>query len=91
MANSRKSISFTVDEGDYQEIMLYAKAKGHGGQFPASTFAHYSTFQMMKKYPLSATETRKIKDLQGTGDESLKAVQPDAPKCSKKQVTEGKI
>jgi len=90
MAKSRKTISFTVDENDYQEIMLYAKAKGHGGQFPASTFAHYSTFQMMKKYPLSATETRKIKDLMGTDNESLKAVQPSISNGNKKQVTEGK-
>ena len=60
MAKSRKTISFTVDEKSYEEIMIYAKAKGHGGQYPASTFAHYAVFQMMKKYPLSVSETRKI-------------------------------
>jgi hypothetical protein len=54
----RKTISFSVDEADYEKIMQYARAKGHGGQFPTSTFAHYAVFQMMKKYPLSQAETK---------------------------------
>jgi hypothetical protein len=56
----RKTISFTVDEADYQKIMDYAKIKGHGGQFPASTFAHFAVFQYIKKYPLSEAELREI-------------------------------
>lgn len=55
----RVKISFTVDELEYNEIMLYAKAKGHGGQAPASTFAHYATFQLMKKYPMTPSEITK--------------------------------
>jgi len=55
----RKVISFSVDDFEYQEISLYAKAKGHGGQAPASTFAHYALFQQMKKYPLSEVERLK--------------------------------
>jgi hypothetical protein len=63
----RKTISITVDESDYEKIKAYAKAKGHGGQHPASTFAHYALFQMMKKYPLSAAELKKIEKLDGKG------------------------
>lgn len=55
----RKTISFTVDVEAYDEILEYARIKGHGGQFPASTFAHYATFQMMKKYPLTEGEKEK--------------------------------
>lgn len=55
----RRTISFTVENFEYEEIMLYAKAKGHGGQFPTSTFAHYAVFQQMKKYPLSEAEKKK--------------------------------
>jgi len=60
MASKRKTISFTVDEEDYQKIMDYAKIKGHGGQYPTSTFAHFAVFQYMKKYPLSEAELREI-------------------------------
>jgi hypothetical protein len=80
MAKKRRTISLTVDEKDYEEISAYAKVKGHGGQHPTSTFAHYAIFQMMKKYPLSASETRKIKETHGITDGSAKAVQPDAPR-----------
>jgi len=52
----RRTISFTVDDFEYEEIKTYAQAKGHGGQTPASTFAHYAVFQQMKKYPLSEGE-----------------------------------
>jgi hypothetical protein len=60
MASKRKTISFTLDTEEYEEILQYARAKGHGGQFPASTFAHYAVFQMMKKYPLSEAEKSKV-------------------------------
>jgi hypothetical protein len=55
----RRTISFTVEDFEYDEIRLYAQAKGHGGQFPTSTFAHYAVFQQMKKYPLSEAERGK--------------------------------
>jgi hypothetical protein len=55
----KRTISFTVDEEEYQEIELYAKAKGHGGQFPTSTFAHFAVFQTMRKTPLSEAEKAK--------------------------------
>ena len=76
----RKTISFTVDGSDYEEIKAYAKAKGHGGQFPTSTFAHYAVFQMMKKYPLSEAETKKYIENYGMSNGEPKAVQPEAPK-----------
>jgi len=57
--SKRKTISFTVDQFKYEEILLYARAKGHGGQFPTSTFSHYAIFQQMKKYPLSDNERAK--------------------------------
>ena len=56
----KRTISFTVSGDDYQKIKEYAKAKGHGGQHPTSTFAHYAVFQYMKKYPLSEAEQREI-------------------------------
>ena len=56
----RKTISFSVDEEDYQKIKDYARIKGHGGQQPTSTFAHFAVFQYMKKYPLSEAEIREI-------------------------------
>jgi hypothetical protein len=58
-AKKRKTISFTVDAEAYDEILQYARIKGHGGQFPASTFAHYAAFQMMKKYPVNEGEKEK--------------------------------
>jgi hypothetical protein len=58
----KRTISFTVESEEYDEIMLYARAKGHGGQFPTSSFAHYAVFQQMKKYPFSGAEkTRYMK------------------------------
>ena len=56
---NRRTISITVDDFEYNEIEIYAKAKGHGGQTPASAFAHYAVFQQMKKYPLSEAERAK--------------------------------
>jgi hypothetical protein len=74
----RRTISFTVDDFEYEEIMRYARMKGHGGQFPTSTFAHYAVFQQMKKYPLSEAETGKYNAVYGNAEKSAKAVQPDA-------------
>ena len=68
MAGPKKTISFSVDQDEYEEILMYAKAKGHGGQFPASTFAHYAVFQQMKKYPLSDTEKAKYGKRDGKQD-----------------------
>ena len=75
----RKTISFTVDDEGYEKIKAYAKAKGHGGQHPTSTFAHYAVFQMMKKYPLSGAEIREIEGRDGKAHSVSKAVQPDTP------------
>ena len=72
----RKTITFKVEEFEFNEIMLYAKAKGHGGQFPTSTFAHYAVFQQMKKYPLSEVERAKYTKEYSEGSDSAKAVQP---------------
>jgi len=74
----KKTISFTPDEFGYDEILRYARIKGHGGQHPASTFAHYAAFQMMKKYPLSEAEIERYEKTYGRVGESPKAVQPDA-------------
>jgi len=74
----KKTISFTVDQEEYEEIRLYARAKGHGGQFPTSTFSHYAVFQQMKKYPLSEAEKAKYGVNDKNNTESPKAVQPDA-------------
>jgi hypothetical protein len=60
MAEKKRTISFTVDEADYKKIFNYAKVKGHGGQHPTSSFAHYAIHQYMKKYPLSIAELEEI-------------------------------
>jgi hypothetical protein len=75
----KRTITFTVEDFEYEEILRYARMKGHGGQFPASTFAHYAAIQLMKKYPLSEAEIKKYNDRYGINNESPKAVQPDAP------------
>jgi hypothetical protein len=77
MEKKRKTISFTVDGADYDEIFEYARIKGHGGQFPTSSFAHYAVFQMMKKYPISEAEKGKYKKRYQKADDPLQAVQPD--------------
>jgi len=51
-----KTISMTVSIELFKELELYAKAKGHGTQYPVSAFLHYAAIQHMKKYPLSDSE-----------------------------------
>jgi hypothetical protein len=75
----RRTITFTVEDFEYEEILRYARMKGHGGQFPTSTFSHYAVIQQMKKYPLSEAEIAKYNKNYGKSGESPKAVQPDAP------------
>jgi hypothetical protein len=76
MSFKKRTISFTVTEHEFEEILMYARIKGHGGQHPASNFAHYSVFQQMKKYPLKNAETDKyMKEYGNTINDSM-AVQP---------------
>ena len=75
---NRKTITFTVDADEFEEILVYARAKGHGGQHPTSTFAHYAVFQQMKKYPLSGAERTKYDKNHAEGGSRPRAVQPDA-------------
>jgi hypothetical protein len=75
----KRTISFTVEDFEYEEILRYARMKGHGGQFPASTFTHYAVIQQMKKYPLSEAEVKKYINSYGVNSGHSKAVQPDAP------------
>ena len=72
----KKTVSFTVTESEYNEILMYARIKGHGGQFPASNFCHYAVFQQMKKYPLKEAEIDKYTKEYGNEAVSPKAVQP---------------
>jgi spermidine/putrescine-binding protein len=76
----KRAISFTVTETEYQEVMMYAVMKGHGGQFPVSNFAHYSLFQQMKKYPLKQAEIDKYMNEYGNAANGPRAVQPWKPK-----------
>ena len=61
----KKTISFTVSEEKYEEIKRYAEANGHGGPYPASTFAHFAVHAYMKKYPLSKAEEAEAKEGDG--------------------------
>jgi hypothetical protein len=72
----RRTVSFTVSDFEYEEILMYAKIKGHGGQYPVSNFAHYSIFQQMKKYPLKEAEIAKYMKEYGNTPTGSKAVQP---------------
>ena len=65
----RRTISFTVDSFEYDEIMTYARAKGHESQFPTSAFAHYAVFQQMKKYPLNDKERAQYTQVPKEGNE----------------------
>jgi len=75
----KRTITFTVEDFEYEEILRYARMKGHGGQFPASTFSHYAVMQQMKKYPISEAEINKYISQYGNSGEISKAVQPEAP------------
>jgi hypothetical protein len=75
----KRTISFTVEDFEYEEILRYARMKGHGGQYPTSVFAHYAVFQQMKKYPISEAEIGRYNKNYSNGGEVSKAVQPDAP------------
>jgi hypothetical protein len=79
MISKKKTISLTVTETEYVEILMYARIKGHGGQYPVSNFAHYYLFQQMKKYPLKQAEIDKYIENHGKGDDGPKAVQPQPP------------
>jgi hypothetical protein len=72
----KRTISFTVTDFEYEEILMYSIIKGHGGQYPVSNFAHYAVFQQMKKYPLKEAEIDKYIKEYGNPHESSKAVQP---------------
>ena len=75
----KRTISFTVADFEYEEILRYARMKGHGGQYPVSVFVHYAVFQQMKKYPLSEAEIGRYDKNYADCGKVPKAVQPDAP------------
>jgi hypothetical protein len=79
MKDKKQTISFKVEDFEYEEILRYARIKGHGGRNPASGFAHYAVFQQMKKYPLSEAEIGKYNKNYVNGKKGSMAVQPDAP------------
>jgi len=80
----KRTITFTVENFEYEEILRYARMKGHGGQHPASAFAHYAVIQQMKKYPLSEAEIKKHTETYGTKWIEAKVVQPDKPWVEKR-------
>jgi hypothetical protein len=85
---AKRTITFTVESFEDEEILRYARMKGHGGQFPASAFAHYAVIQQMKKYPLSESEIMKYEKQYAKGGADSKAVQPDAHAGNQKGVRE---
>jgi hypothetical protein len=86
--SKKRTISFTVEDFEYEEILRYARMKGHGGQYPTSVFAHYAVFQQMKKYPLSEAEIGRYNKNYAGCLKNPKAVQPDAPTGDLKSVQE---
>jgi hypothetical protein len=84
MSGNKKTISFSVDKEEYEEIFRHARIKGHGGQFPASAFTYYALRQMMKKYPVSDKENADYEKRYGGGVHPVGAVQPE-PSNGEKQ------
>jgi hypothetical protein len=86
MADKRKTrnIAVSVAVFEYNEILMYARIKGHGGENPVSNFAHYAVFQQMKRYPLKPAEIDKYLSEYGKGTSPSKAVQPCKPQANKK-------
>jgi len=74
----KRTISFVVEDFEYEDILRYARIKGHGGQSPASAFSHYAVMQLMKKYPLKEAEIKKYVSDYGNNKDNSKAVQPNA-------------
>jgi predicted restriction endonuclease len=68
----RRTISFTVDNADYEEILEYARIKGHGEENPLSNFARYAVLTAMhrldlrKNYPLPNTGNRTLKKMRAS-------------------------
>jgi len=85
-ADKRKTRNITVSVAvfEYNEILMYARIKGHGGENPVSNFAHYALFQQMKRYPLKPAEIDKYLSEYGKDTRNSKAVQPYKPQASKK-------
>jgi len=86
MTDKRKmrNITISVAVFEYNEILMYARIKGHGGENPVSNFAHYALFQQMKRYPLKPAEIDKYLSEYGRETRNSKAVQPLKPQANKK-------
>ncbi|GHT74736.1 hypothetical protein FACS1894124_5050 [Spirochaetia bacterium] len=56
---AKRTISFTVTEAEYADILRYAVIRGHGGQHPASNFAHYAAISIMALRPLKQEQIEK--------------------------------
>jgi len=58
MADKKKTrnIMCSVTDIEYNDILMYARFKGHGGENPVSNLVHYAVFQHMRRYPLKAHE-----------------------------------
>jgi len=86
MLDKRKTRNITISVAvfEYNEILMYARIKGHGGENPASNFAHYAVFQQMKRYPLKPAEIEKYLSEYGKGTRNSKAVHPCKPQVKKK-------
>lgn len=100
MADKRKTRNITISVAvfEYNEILMYARIKGHAGENPVSNFAHYALFQQMKRYPLKPAEIDKYLSGYGKDTNLSKAVHPckpqakkKAPKTAKKTFSRGKV
>jgi len=80
MSEARKKItvSFTVEDFEYKELELYARAKGYGGRHVVSALAHHAVFLHMKKVPLKSGERERYERSDGVGGTGAKAVQLSA-------------
>jgi hypothetical protein len=65
---SRRTITFTVDDFEYAEILRYARMKGHGGRSTVSSFARFAIrkqmntgLTMMNEENITIRKSRKYK------------------------------
>jgi len=86
MADKKKirNITCTVTDLEYNEILMYAQLKGHGGENPVPNLVHYAVFQYMRRYPLKQAEIEKYQQNMAKRPKASRVYTPNKPQANKK-------
>jgi len=86
MADKRKirNITFSVTNFEYDDILMYARLKGHGSENPISNLARYAVFQYLRRYPLKAHEIEKYQQDMAKQQKSSRLYSPNRTRANKK-------